>query len=113
MTVAFDGIGSVIATFLTESDIAGGEVVKLTDNGTVGLCAEGEAFCGVALPPREGAGAVQLRGFVTVSYSGTAPEVGPVTLAADGAGGVMTADSGVSALAVAVDEDEMTAVILL
>ena len=56
----------MVATFLADSGVKGGQVVKLTGNGQVGPCSAGDAFCGVALEPRAGLPAVQVKGFVTV-----------------------------------------------
>mgnify|MGYP000187985829 CR=1 FL=1 len=47
--ISFEDIGSVVATFLADSGVKGGQVVKLTGNGQVGPCSAGDAFCGVAL----------------------------------------------------------------
>ncbi len=113
MNVAFDGIGAVMATFLTEEDVTGGEVVKVTANGTVGLCSEGDAFFGVALVPTDGAAAVQVSGFMTVHCDSGVPALGYVTLCADGNGGIKTAASGTAVQVVAVDETNLTAVIYL
>lgn len=87
MNVSFDGVGQVCATFLGSS-ITEGHVVKLSGNGTVGTCKAGDAFCGVALCSKDDACTVQVCGFVTVAYSGTAPTVGWTALCADGSGGV-------------------------
>lgn len=53
MSVSFHGIGQVTATFLG-SGVAEGQVVRLTGSGSVGPCAEGSDFCGVALCCRDG-----------------------------------------------------------
>ena len=99
---SFEDIGAVMATFAAGEGVEGGQVVKMTANGTVGACSEGDAFCGVALEPRKGAAAVQVKGFVTVSCTGS-PTLGWTALAADGKGGVKAAASGgVTALVVSV-----------
>jgi hypothetical protein len=108
---SFGEIGAVTATFAVDSGVRGGQVVKVNGNGKVGACTAGDKFCGVAMEPRKGGGAVQVRGFMTVSYTGTL-SVGQVVLAADGQGGVKAASSGVSALVVSVGTDG-TAVICL
>lgn len=108
--ISFEGIGAVCATFLAEEGVKGGQVVKLSANGTVAPCAAGDRFCGVALEPRGGAAAVQVKGFLTVHGSGLA--VGWATLSADGNGGVKVAESGVNALVISVEADG-TAVICL
>lgn len=96
---SFEDIGAVVATFGAEEGVTGGQVVKVSANGTVAPCAAGDAFCGVALEPRKGGAAVQVKGFVTVSCTGGLA-LGWATLAADGNGGVKTADTGVTALVV-------------
>lgn len=97
---SFEDIGAVTATFAADQGVEGGQVVKVTANSTVGACADGDDFCGVALEPRKGAAAVQVKGFVTVSCTGDLT-LGWTALAADGKGGVKAATSGgVTALVV-------------
>lgn len=115
MRVSFEGVGQVCATFLG-GGLAEGQVVKLTGRGQAGPCGDGDDFFGAALCCREDACTVQVRGFVTVGYSGdAAPEVGFTALCADGAGGVRTAgESGGRAYLVAdADPTAKTATILL
>ena len=109
--ISFEDIGAVVATCQAEQGVQGGQVVKLTGNGIVAPCSAGEAFCGVAMEPRTGLTGVQFKGFMTVSCTG-ALNVGWATLAADGAGGVKTGESGVSALVICINTDG-TAVICL
>lgn len=90
MSVSFDGLGQVCATFWG-GGLSEGHVVKVTGNGTVGACSEGDAFCGTALCCKEDACTVQVGGFVTVRYSGTEPSLGRTALEADGLGGVRSA----------------------
>ena len=87
MSVSFEGVGQVCATFLGDG-LTEGHVVKLTGNGTVGNCDAGDPFCGVAICCKDDACTVQVCGFITVGYSGSAPAVGWTALAADGNGGV-------------------------
>ncbi len=99
---SFEGIGAVVATFSAGDGVKGGQVVKLTAADTVGTCGDGDGFCGVAMEPRRGGAAVQLKGFAQVPCTGDLP-VGWCGLVADGAGGVRAASgavSGVSALVV-------------
>ena len=113
MSISFEGVGQVCATFLGGS-LTEGQVVKMTSGGTVGACSAGDPFCGVALCCKDDACAVQVRGFVSVSYSGTAPTVGWNTLAADGNGGVKTVTSGgMTCLAADVDTTAKTVTIML
>lgn len=87
---SYEGIGQWSATFACEK-VAEGEVVKISDSGTVCGCKAGERFDGVAVSVgRDGAAcAVALGGMVKAGYSGeSAPAAGRCTLAADGSGGV-------------------------
>lgn len=128
MNISFEGIGAWCATFL-HGGVTEGQVVKLTAAGTVGACAGGDAFCGVAGAVRGDVCAVQLGGLARVKYSGeTAPAVGYTRLAADGSGGVCisaagataqaeesagAADTGAAYLVVDVDAADSTCVIKL
>ncbi len=123
MSVSFEGVGQVCATFLG-GKLTEGQVVKLTGNGTVGACAAGDSFIGAAICCKDDACTVQVGGFVTVSYSGTAPTAGWCVLTADGNGGVKAAaaseaaedevaESGRMLPVVAVDTTAKTVTILL
>ena len=96
MKVSFEGIGECVATFYNSASAAAktGQPVKLGGNGTVAACAAGDSFLGVAVAADEDFAAVQLQGFVTLPYTGTAPTAGYVTLGADGSGGVKTVSTG-------------------
>lgn len=102
--ISFDDIGNVMATFYAHEGVEDGQVVKVTANGTVGPCEQGDAFCGVAGQVRKGAVAVQVGGFMQVNITGQV-SLGRVKLAADGKGGVQTAEDGVQALVVQVEQD--------
>jgi len=109
--ISFEDIGAVVATCQVEEGVTGGQVVKLTDSAKVGPCADGEAFCGVAMEPRTGIAGVQFKGFMTVTCTGTLTP-GPATLTADGTGGVKSADAGVAVQVISMGSDG-TAVICL
>lgn len=102
MHVCFEDIGHLSATFAVDSG-SKGTPVKLSANGTVSPCGAGDVFCGVLESRRAGYGAVQLHGFVTLAYTGTAPVLGYNTLVADGSGGVKSSAEGRSYLVVHVD----------
>lgn len=112
MNLSYENIGAWSATFLADQ-IKEGEVVKVTEDATVGTCASGDAFCGVAGQVRGVYCAVQLSGLATVPFSGTAPSVGNAILTADGKGGVCTAAKGETYLVLAVQEADGTCVIKL
>ena len=52
--ISFEGIGEVVATFACGEGVAPGQVVKVTEDGTVGACAATDKFCGVALSAEDG-----------------------------------------------------------
>lgn len=116
MNISFEGIGQAAATFAAEDGVKPGMAVTLTDSGAVGLGADGDLPCGVALSVEEdGAAAVQISGLARVCYSGSAaPAVGYAMLACDGEGGVKTVTTGgLTCLVAAVDSGSQTAVIKL
>lgn len=123
MEISFDGIGQVVATFDSQvadgdsgKQLAIGQVVALTGDGTVGLATAGTSPCGVIVAlEKDQRAAVQVSGFAQVGYSGSAaPALGWTALAVDGSGGVQTASSGGrSCLVVHVDTGAKTAVIKL
>ena len=103
--VSFEGIGESVVTFYNgaANKAAAGAPVKMSGNGEVSACGDGEKFLGVALACDAEFAAVQTEGYVEISFSGTAPAVGFVKLAADGVGGIKTADGGRELLLVSVD----------
>ena len=110
MNVSFEEIGRLAVTFVQEG-CAGGQVCKVSGNGKVAPCADGDKFCGIVEGVRGGHAAVMVAGFATVDFSGSL-SVGYVNLCADGSGGVKSG-SGREYLVVSVDEAAKTAVIKL
>lgn len=106
--VSFEDIGMVTATFTAREDVKPGQVVKITGNGEVGACTDGDAFCGLALSVRSGFAGVQVKGFACLPTSGTVT-LGRVKLAA--AGPVST--GGTEVLVVSADNSGHTAVVCL
>lgn len=90
MSVGFNGFGENVATFETASGVAAGKPVAVSANNKVQNVTSG-AFCGICVNVREGYAGVQLRGFVTMPYSGSV-SVGYQKLAA-AAGGKVTVDT--------------------
>ena len=111
MKISFDGIGEKVATFINNGAEAG-EPVKVSANGTVSPCSEGDVIDGICLTD-EAYAPVVIGGFVTVAYSGTAPSAGHATLSADGDGGVAADEDGVDYLIVNVDSTNGTVTIKL
>ena len=112
MQVSFEEIGRLSATFAADSGEAG-NVCKMSGNGKVAPCADGEDFIGIMEGIRKGFAGVQLHGFAQVGYTGAAPGVGYVNLAANGNGGVKVSERGRAYLVVSVDTAAKTATIEL
>ena len=108
MKISYEGIGQWAATFAC-SDVAEGQVVKISGNGEVAACADGDKFCGVVISVgRDGkACAVAMGGMVTAPYTGSAPALGWCGLAGNGNGGIKAA-AGHEYMVVDVDEGEQT-----
>jgi len=103
--VSFEGIGESVVTFYNSKTAAAsaGTPVKMSGNGEVSACADGNRFFGAALACDADFAAVQTGGYVKLVYSGTAPTVGFVKLASDGDGGVKLAETGGEFLIIDVD----------
>lgn len=117
MSICFDGIGEVAATFRMKegAQLKQGNAVTLTGNGEMGLGSGSDPLCGIVLhTEKDGCASVQIGGLAEIACSGgTAPAVGRQTLCVDGAGKVQTTDSGAEFMVLSVDETTMTAVIQL
>ncbi|MGN0635276.1 MAG: hypothetical protein ACI4I5_03550 [Acutalibacteraceae bacterium] len=113
MNISANGFFDHTLTLQTSSPIPAGHPVKLTDNFTVADTADGDSFCGVLLSCCDGVCAVQLKGAVTLSYSGTAPSVGSASLVCDGNGGVKSAENGTAVLILSVDTTANTVTCIL
>lgn len=104
MSVSFEAIGQQYVTFDAAESAAAQKPCKLTANGTVGVCGAGDGFFGVISRVDGGVAGVIMGGYVELPYSGTtAPTLGYCALAADGAGGVKTAEGAREYLVCLVD----------
>lgn len=114
MELSFNGFGENTATFAAQSGVTPGAPVKMTANGTVGLCAAGDNFCGAALNVRSGYAAVQLSGYVRLPYDGTVPSVGWQSLSAAAGNKIQAASTGGRQLLVLdVDDTSKTCGVIL
>ena len=102
MSCSFEEIGHLSIT-VPETGCTAGKVCTLNGSGKAVPCNAGDRFCGVIESVAGGYAGVQIHGFVTVNYTGTAPAIGYVNLTANGNGGVKTDASGDSYFVVAVD----------
>ena len=85
--ISFEEAGSLLVTFHAGEGVKEGQVVKVSQNGTVAPCSAGDLFCGLAVTCKDGAAGVQVQGFAQVKV--TLPvSLGWASLVADGQGGV-------------------------
>jgi hypothetical protein len=103
--VSFEGIGESVVTFYNNKALnaSAGIPVKMSGNGEVCACADGDRFFGVSLACDSDFAAVQTSGYIKLGYTGAAPSVGFAKLAADGAGGVKSSGTGGEFLVVDID----------
>lgn len=110
--ISFEGIGQVLATFEADVSVKAGQVVAVSGDSTVEVCADGKRAAGVAVWVKNGCAAVQVRGFATVNANDVT--AGWVKLSADGSGGMKKDDSlGVEYLVAGVDDAAGTITVLL
>ncbi len=108
MRVYYEGIGKLTISVPAGSGLAVGQVCKLGTDGKAAPGAAGDKILGVVESLRDGLAGVIVRGAVTVSLSGTAPQPGYAALAADGQGGLKTASGGRETMVLAVGNQRAT-----
>ncbi len=113
MKISMNGYGENTATFKADGIVCASHTVKMSDNFTVAPCSDGEAFIGTAVNVRNTVACVQLAGYTTLHFSGTAPVVGYSSLVADGIGGVKVLEGAKEYLITNVDTDNNTVGIIL
>ena len=107
MKVTHEGIGYLSVTFINRN-CAVGQLCTLNQMSQGVVAEDGEAFLGVVESVEGKRMAVQIAGFVTLKYSGTAPEVGYTKLSSNGNGGVRVNSAGREYFVVACDSDAGT-----
>ena len=90
MSVAFNGFNENVATFEAATGVTPGKPVTMSANNKVQAVTSG-TFCGICTNVRQGYAGVQLKGFVTVAYTGSV-SVGYQKLVAT-SGGKVTVDT--------------------
>ena len=109
MTTNFNGFNEKVLTFECDTEISAGTPVKITANGKVAACSAGDRFIGICVNTRGGYASVQVEGYVSSAYTGTAPTVNVTKLVSDGNGGVKAdATNGGEVVAVCVDTTAKT-----
>lgn len=71
MNTSFKGFGESAVTFEADTTLkTAGVPVKVTPEGKVAPCANGDKICGVALSVRDGFATVQLKGYAELPLEG-------------------------------------------
>ncbi len=113
MSVSYAGFNVNSLTFCCSMQINKGTPVKLYRSNSVMPCVDGDVFHGIAVDGDEKYVAVQMKGIVTVNYSGTAPTAGLNKLGANVSGGIKVTTNGNEYLVLSVDEDAKTVTFLM
>lgn len=115
MKVSFEGIGENVVTFYNSKSATAvaGAPVKMSGNGEVSVCADGDRFFGAALACDADFAAIQTDGYVELGYTGTAPAIGFAKLVSNGVGGVKRAEEGGEFLVVDLDTVSKTIGLML
>lgn len=114
MAVSFEKIGDVTASF--NGTASKGDIVSMYASDAIIKASSGNRIVGLCTSSENTTCAVQVRGFVTFGYTGTAPVVGTNSITAAGSNKIKiasTGDSAISVLCVSVDTEANTATILL
>lgn len=102
MKVSFEGAGEKRLSF-KNNNAADGNFVKVSANGTVSACSDGDRFVGCAMHCAGGFADVQVKGYIECAYTGTAPALGFAKMLAGAAGKVKADSNGAEFLVLKVD----------
>ena len=107
MSVSFYGTQEVVLSFEADT-VTNGYPVVVSQNNQVSDAQDGAVPVGVALHVRQDIAAVQVKGYLELPYTETAPSLGWARIVANGQGGVKSAPEGLSCLLVNIDTDSKT-----
>ncbi len=113
MSVSYEGFNMNALTFHCSSEIGKGMPVKIDKSDSIMLCGDGDEIHGVVIDSDEKYASVQVKGIVTLPYTGTAPATGFNNLGANGNGGVKVSENGGRYLVVSIDETAKTVTFLM
>lgn len=108
MNVSFKGFNEKVLTFKCEEEITKGYGVKITDNHTVGMCDEGDAFTGFCLDSDNENAVIQVSGYVKMNYSDASPALGKNALVCTVSGTVKENANGTPCTVLTVNESDST-----
>lgn len=108
MNVSFIGFNEKALTFKCEDEITKNYPVKISDNSTVAICNEGEAFTGICLDSDRENATVQMSGYVKTTYADSVPKLGINALVSAADGSVKENASGTPCTVLAVNAADST-----
>ena len=106
MNVSFNGFNEKALTFMCKEELTKLYPVKISDNKTVALCGEDEAFAGICIDSDSENASVQVSGYVKMKYSDTAPALGRNALVCAADGTVKENAGGTPCIVLAIDSTE-------
>ena len=107
------GFNEGIITLYVDESTAVGTPVSMTDSGSCSASNDGDKFVGILVNSRAGIGAVQVKGYANIPYSGTDLTLGITEIAADGNGKIKMAAGGRTVTVIGVNTAEKTAELLM
>lgn len=107
------GFNEGIISLYVEENTPVGTPVSMSDSATCSAAADGDKFVGVLVNSRAGVGAVQVKGYANMPYSGTDLTLGIQGIAADGEGKIKASAEGRIVTVIGVDTANKTAEILM
>jgi hypothetical protein len=111
MSQNFNGLHEAVATF--KGNVNVGTFVTFLSNGVVAEAEADKDIIGYCVSRRKDLAGVQLRGAVTVGYTGTAPTLGYCNLLTATSTSVKVSSSGKTFLVLEVDTTKKSVTILL
>ncbi len=105
MSISYDSIGQVCVTF-QNSGAHINQPCRISASNTVSACLDTNNIDGVVVAARSNLVTVVIKGFVTLPYTGSAPQVGYCPIAATGTGKVKMLEGAREYLVVQVDSNK-------
>lgn len=114
MDISLNGFNQKTVTFECDDTVNVNSLVKISGNGKVSACVDGEQFCGICINKRGNYCSVQLCGYANIKYTTDSLTIGYHLLAASGADAFkLSSTNGRSLLVTDIDETNKIAGIIL
>lgn len=111
MKYSFNGLGETVATF--NGSVSRGDIVTIGDNDTVAKASTDKELIGVCVSTNGDVVGIQLKGAVTLKYTGTAPMPGYVGFLTAGTNQVKVSPDARKVLVLRVNSVDKTVTVLL